>query len=81
MPTKHRELMVAGGYSVPHTDDRRAVKAAAALEAENQARIDAYAEAAAAAAVVAAGATAAKRKSQTARHQAELARARPRGRR
>jgi hypothetical protein len=78
MPTTHRQEMVEAGYAEPHHGhDPSAIKQAEALEAENQARLDALAEAEVVAAKTAEDALAAKRAEQAARHKAELAARRP----
>lgn len=77
MPTQHRQEMIAGGYTAPHHGHARAaVRAAAALEAENQRRLDALAAAEVEAQNTAAVALAEKQAERVARHDAELA-ARP----
>lgn len=77
MPTPHRQQMVEAGYSDPHHGhDPHAVKINAALDAENQAKLDEAAAADEAALRAAEEAQAAKRAAQAERHRVELARRR-----
>lgn len=74
MPTQHRQEMIAAGYTAPHHGHARAaVRAAAALEAENQRRLDAFAAAEVEAQKTARKAFAQKQAERAARHEAELA--------
>ena len=78
MPTKHRVEMVEAGYAEPHHGhDKRAVKAAAALDRENDARLEALAAAEVAAAETAERVLAEKQAERAERHAAELAARRP----
>lgn len=73
MPTKHRNQMIEAGYAKKHHGhDPDAVAQMAALQAEDQAKLDAAADAAVAAAANADRELAVKRAKQAERHRLEL---------
>lgn len=74
MPTQHRQQMIEAGQAPPHHGhDHAAVRQAALLAADDEAKLHAAEKAHAEAAKTAAKAQAAKRKAREQRHKAELA--------